>query len=174
MVIAYGLLLQIKWNNRLIGDTGKTCKITVDGTDCPINEPQPFSSKWFSHKFKSAGLRYEVGICIKTGSIVWAYGPFPCGSYSDLRIFRRQLKGKLLLAGKMCEADLGYRGEPTTIRTPHDYVSRSNQHAKKKARARHETVNGLLKDWSVLHHYETLFEFVFFYLIGAVLFVRIS
>ena len=54
----------------------------------------------------------------------------------------------LLQASEMGEADLGYRGEPTTIRTPHDYVSRSDKRA--KTRARHETVNGLFKNWQVL------------------------
>lgn len=50
----------------------------------------------------------------------------------------------------MCEADLGYKGEPTVIRTPIDYVSKSDLRAKKNARARHETVNGVIKKWQVL------------------------
>ena len=78
------------------------------------------------------------------------HGPFPCGRFTDIRIFRRRLKHILADAKEMCEADLGYRGEPTTIRTPHDYVSISDRKAKTNARARHETVNGLLKNWQVL------------------------
>jgi hypothetical protein len=39
--------------------------VTVDGTDFRINEPTDFSTKWFSHKFKDPGLRYEVAISIK-------------------------------------------------------------------------------------------------------------
>jgi hypothetical protein len=41
--------------------------VTVDGTDFRINKPTDFSTKWFSHKFKGPGLRYEVVISIKGG-----------------------------------------------------------------------------------------------------------
>jgi len=40
---------------------------SVDGTDCQIQEPLLFNAKWYSHKFKGPGLRYEVGVCISTG-----------------------------------------------------------------------------------------------------------
>ena len=43
-------------------DVGWSAKITIDGTDCEINEPSPFDRKWFSHKLRGAGLRYEIGI----------------------------------------------------------------------------------------------------------------
>lgn len=140
---------QIRWENRFRGNSTKTCKVTVDGTDCRIFEPKPFNSKWYSHKFKKAGLRYEVAVCIKTGDIVWINGPFPCGQWPDLKIFRRALK-YLLGDGEMVEADLGYRGEPNFVRTPHTYVSRSDRRAKRNARARHETVNKRLKDFNCL------------------------
>ena len=126
----------------------KTCKkVTVDGTDCRIYAP--FDRKWFSFKFKAAGVRYEVAVCIKTGDIVWINGPFPCGRFPDITIFRRDLIHKLR-AGEMVEADLGYRGEPTKIRTPDAYVSLQDKRAKKRVRARHETVNARLKDFDVL------------------------
>ena len=32
------------------------------------------------------GLRYEVGICIHTGWIMWFNGPYRLGMYSDLRL----------------------------------------------------------------------------------------
>jgi hypothetical protein len=126
----------------------------VDGTDCRIQEPKPFSTKWFSHKFKKAGLRYEVAVCIKTGDIIWVNGPFPCGRWPDIKIFRRDLIHKLAI-GEMVEADLGYRGESNYVRTPPMYVSRSDRRAKRNARARHETVNKRIKDFRCLH---TLFR----------------
>jgi hypothetical protein len=43
---------------------GSVCKMTIDGTDCRIWDPMPFSPKWYSHKFKCPGLRYKVGLCI--------------------------------------------------------------------------------------------------------------
>ena len=99
--------LQIVWENRHRGRSTKTCKVTVDGTDCPIQEPIPFSKKWYSHKFKKAGLRYEVAVNIKTGDIVWINGPFPCGSWNDIKIFRCNLK-LLIPPGEMVEADKGW------------------------------------------------------------------
>ena len=164
-VCTYTCMPQIRWENRFRGNSTKTCKCTVDGTDCRIYEPNPFNRKWFSHKFKKAGLRYEVAVCIKTGDIVWINGPFPCGRWPDLKIFRRALMNMLGL-GEMVEADLGYRGEPQFARTPRTYVSRSDRRAKKKARARHETVNKRLKDFSCLaktfRHERTLQRHCFF------------
>jgi hypothetical protein len=107
----------ICWENRLKGDVGEVCKTVVDGTDFEIFEPSPFLSIWKSHKFKGPGLRYEVATCIQTGDIVWINGPFPCGKYPDLTIFRLGLL-HMLEDGEMVEADAGYRGEPTKARTP--------------------------------------------------------
>lgn len=77
---------RVLWERRLIGRKTKIYKASVDRTDCPIFEPTPFDPKWVSHKFKGPGVRYEVGIAIGTGEIVWAFGPFPCGAYNDLNI----------------------------------------------------------------------------------------
>jgi hypothetical protein len=114
--------------------------VTVDGTDFRIQEPTPFSTKWYSHKFGAAGLRYEVAVCIQTGDIVWIHGPFPCGAWPDIKIFRNRLK-QALAHGEKVEADNGYRGERGTVRTADDYVSQVDKKAKQRARARHETVN---------------------------------
>jgi DDE superfamily endonuclease len=140
---------QIKWENRLLGSGYKTCLVTVDGTDCPIYEPRPFSKAWYSHKLKGPGLRYEVAVCIQTGDIVWFSGGFPCGRWPDLKIFRRALK-QMLNVGEMVEADKGYRGEPSCVRTPTDWVSYVDRKAKSRARSRHETVNRRLKQWGCL------------------------
>ena len=79
--------------------------MTLDCTDCLIYEPRnPFSKSWFTQKRKTAGLRYEVAVCIQTGDIVWINGPFKCGVWNDLMIFRRDLKWKLA-PGEMVETD---------------------------------------------------------------------
>jgi len=62
------------------------CKISVDGRDFSIQEPSPFDRKWYSHKFKGAGVWYEVGVCLQTGDIIWMNGPFECGSFPDGKI----------------------------------------------------------------------------------------
>ena len=123
--------------------------VSVDGTDFEINEPSPFSPGWFSHKFKGPGLRYEVALSIASGDIVHVNGPFPCGNYPDITIFRSKLK-EMLRNGEMVEADNGYRGEHDCIRTSVDYATRRERKRKEKVRARHETVNARFKQFGAL------------------------
>jgi hypothetical protein len=131
-----------------MGDIGCISKVTVDGTDCPIQEPSPFSPGWYSHKFKGPGVRYEVAVCIQTGWIVWVNGPYPCGNWPDLKIARHWLIHELA-PGEKFVADGGYRDggvfadTPTGLNTPH-------QRQNGLARARHETVNSRFKIFNVL------------------------
>jgi len=141
--------MKIRWENRFRGDRGKQCKVTVDGTDFRIQQPHPFSKKWYSFKFKGPGLRYEVCVCIQTGDIVWINGPFPCGRWPDIRIFTRDLI-HMLLPGEKVEADQGYRGYPDQVRTPGIAVSLADQRAKGNARGRHKHVNKRFKQWGAL------------------------
>ncbi|KAI2500891.1 hypothetical protein MHU86_13552 [Fragilaria crotonensis] len=139
----------IRWENRFRADRGKTCKVAVDGVDFPILEPAPFDSQWFSHKFRGPGIRYEVAVCIQTGDIVWVNGPFKCGKYPDVKIFKEGLMHHLGV-NELVEADRGYRGRDVKARTPDDFVSRTDRRAKGRARARHETVNRRLKQWGCM------------------------
>ena len=75
----------------MMADYNQKCFVTVDGTDFPIQEPIPFNRRWCSHKIKSAALRYEIGVCLKTGWIVWVNGPFPAGAYPDSKIAAESL-----------------------------------------------------------------------------------
>ena len=75
-----------------------------------IREPSPFDSKWFSHKFRGPGLRFEVGVYIAGEDIVRVYGPFPCGKYADLTIFKMGLK-RLPSNGERVLADWGYQDD---------------------------------------------------------------
>lgn len=126
----------------------------MDGTDFKIRQPTKFWKGWYSHKFNSAGLRYEVGIAIQSGDIVWVSGPFPPGKFPDLKIFRLGLKSILEAAGERAEADDGYKGEPMTIELPQEgcfYPDFEEQRLiKSKVRSRHETVNGHLKNFGCL------------------------
>ena len=56
----------------------------MDGNDFFIQEPTTFSKSWYSHKFRGAGLRYEVGIAIQTGDIVWTNSQFWPGIWNYL------------------------------------------------------------------------------------------
>jgi len=142
--------VQIQWSNRHVGDTGKRAKISVDGTDFRLPAQHPWRH-WYSHKFKYSGYRYEVALCIVTGHIVWINGPFPCGAWPDINIFRNGLKQKLLQAREKAQADLGYRGEKhTTIIIPNQFDSDDIKKLKADVRARHETVNKRFKQFGAL------------------------
>lgn len=130
-------------------DIGWSAKITVDGTDCKIQEPLPFDRKWFSHKFKGPGVRYEIGICIQTGWIVWVNGPFPCGRYPDLKIARLGLIPQLD-DGEHYVADGGYRDQKGPSITPSGFNTVSERKGR-LFRARHETVNARLKIFNLFN-----------------------
>ena len=143
--------LKILWRNRLKSDIGKTCLVTIDGTDFRIQNVKPFWRGWYSHKFHGPGIRYEVAICIQTGDIVWINGPFACGVFPDITIFRSGLIHELR-RGEKVEADDGYRGEGDFISTPDDYENEEQHHEKDLARARHETGNGRFAVWNCLKY----------------------
>ena len=97
------------------GDTGNDCLVTVDGTDFRIPEYGP---TFFSHKFKSSGLQYEVGVSILNGKVVRTNGPYECGKWNDVTIFRNAMLS-MLGPNEQAEADDGYVGElPLHIKCP--------------------------------------------------------
>lgn len=100
-----------------MNDVGWRAKITIDGTDCAINDRSPFDRKRFPHKFNGAGVRYEIRICIQTGCVVWVNGPYPCGKLPDLKIARLGLVTLLDKGGKYV-ADGGYRDRTGPSITP--------------------------------------------------------
>ncbi len=81
--------------------------LSVDGTDFHI--AMSWSKSFYSYKFKKSGLRYEVGLCIKTGDICWWSGPYAPRICNDLSIFR---DGSMthLEPGERVETDRGYCG----------------------------------------------------------------
>ena len=131
-----------------MGDIGNDALVTVDGTDMKVQKK--FDKRFFSHKFQSGGLRYEVGVCIITGHIVWLNGPFRCG-INDITIVRQCIVGNLA-KNEMVEADKGYVGEDDYIRTPFPKHCRTEKEKKMKGNAlgRHETMNERLKNFNVL------------------------
>ena len=95
----------------------------------------------------SAGLRYEVGVSIDTGDILWVNGPYPCGRYPDVNIFRKQMKAGLDENERII-GDQGYTDDKCitsdTIESPIPIKIHP------EPRARHETGNKRLKQFSVL------------------------
>eukprot|EP00536_Pseudo-nitzschia_multiseries_P017516 jgi/Psemu1/225351/e_gw1.1596.9.1 len=140
----------ISLDNRFDGLNGvahTTCFMSVDGTDCPVFEPWPFSKKMYSHKFNGPAVKYEVGVCLKTGWIVWINGPF-VGSKNDGTIFKEGLSN-LLHDNEAVEVDRDYRGDDK-MKLPDVGFTRIERKMKSNARAQHETVNGRLKIFNVV------------------------
>lgn len=138
------------WENRKKGDIGNDCLISVDGTDFKVTCNE---AAFRSYKFRKNGLRYEVGICIMTGHIVWLMGPFPAGDWNDITIFRFALK-HMLEEHERVEADDGYRGEnPGAAKIPGSQYHNHDKKQKKvrgKVRSRQEGVNRLFKLFKIL------------------------
>jgi hypothetical protein len=133
--------------------------ITVDGTHCPIEEPSldnfDEQRKYCSHKFKSAGLDYEVALSIFEQKCVWVAGPYPAGKH-DLTIFRHGLKQKMLDARAASGvqyralADKGYRGEAELISISTSQDTEEVRTFKGRALSRQETFNTRLKFFDCL------------------------
>ena len=124
------------------------CLISVDGVDCPIQETYPFDPKIFSEKLNGPGYKYEIGICIKTGWIVWVNGPFKAGK-NDKTIFGEDGLKDALHDDEGVEVDSGYQGNDK-LKNPSVSQSRKDRIQKSRVRARHEIVNSYFKKFRVL------------------------
>jgi len=124
------------------------CLVTIDGTDFCMPEPPEFNPRWFLHKFKGPGLRYEIGICIQTGWIVWINGPYAPGNWTNLAIARYGIATKLG-PGEKYLADGGYCSRDGNAEIPTG-LNNHDQTMKQSARARHKAINGLFKQYGIL------------------------
>ena len=96
-------------------------------------------------------MRYEIGVDILAGNIVWLEGPYAAGKYPDIKIFRSCL-ARWLDPSERVEADDGYIGEaPQRVKCPGSAANPTeNQAMQSRVRSRHETLNGRLKNWEIL------------------------
>lgn len=130
-------------------DEGNDCLTTVDGADFKMAEHGPAFS---SHEFaKKSGLRCEVALCILTGDIVWINGPYECGRWPDIKIFRNSLVSHLA-PNERVEADDGYIGEaPQHVKCPKSVTNKKDhEYMQQRCRNRQESVNKRFKQWGVL------------------------
>lgn len=124
----------------------QTCFVSLDGVDFKILEPTPFDKGWYSHKFRSAGLRYEIGLNIRTAHMVWAFGGYPCGAYPDLTLAREAYIHSVR-PGERTMADNGYKDKLFFI-----LPNEENRTLHKLIMSRHETVNKRLRQFKILKH----------------------
>ena len=86
--------------------------------------PFPFDPNYFSHKFKKSGLRYGISVDIGSGEMVGAHGPFPCGLWPDIKIYKKYVL-PLLQPCEQVETDRGYR-HPSCC-NPEDFLLKSEK-----------------------------------------------
>lgn len=113
--------------------------------DCKILDQKTFNSQWYSKKYRAAGLRYEIGLCIQTGKIVWYNGGYPCGAYSDLLV-AQQAYVNSVDDGELTLADKEYNDTQYFL-LPNQ--ANSSQH--KCIMLRHESLNKRLRLFKVLN-----------------------
>ena len=125
----------------------------INGTDFRIpqqglaKEGNPFGSHKYAGK---SALRYELGVSILGGDLVWIQGPYPAGTYTDITIFNKVLCN-FLEPGKRVEADKGYAGHADKIVCPTNAGNPPElKEMQGRVRVRHETLNGRLKNWGIL------------------------
>ena len=127
--------------------------LTVDGIHCRIEEPQHATKSkdrsYYSHKFKTAGVDYEIGLSVFDNRLVWINGPMRASRH-DITVFRRAGLQAMIPHGHRIIGDNGYAGEPLIISTPNAHDPSVLRKFKSRARARHESFNGRLKTFKCL------------------------
>eukprot|EP00474_Spongospora_subterranea_P003546 CRZ04004.1 hypothetical protein [Spongospora subterranea] len=143
----------IHWEDRWENWSQLVPSFTLDGTDLWVFEQSFFDKNDMSHKFKHAGLRYEIGLAIGVSKIVHVAGGVPCGSWPDIRLARHCVVPKLI-KGEKPSADKGYRDGRKHFFTPIEHPSSEKNHLLnrqlKLLQARHEMVNKRFKDFRCL------------------------
>ena len=130
--------------------------LSVDGTNCLINEPihpeLSMDPDYYSHKHHDAGFSYELGISLYESRLIWMNGPFKAHE-NDNGIFQSHgLKEKLQQVGKKALGDRAYAGHFDTCSVYNNLDSDELKVFKSRVQMRHETFNGLLKQYACLNH----------------------
>lgn len=120
----------------------RTCRLNLRNA---LQEPSPFSPKYYSHKIKASALRYEIGLGITTGHIVWAFSGYVAGDYPDLKL-ARELYIHQVMPQELTLADKGYQDRNYFV-TP----NRTNPAGHKYIMSRHESVNKRLRQFRILY-----------------------
>ena len=126
----------------------------MDGTDFRIKEPHPFHKSWYSDKFNGPAVKYEVGVCIQTGWIVWLLGPFR-GSKNDHAISMEYLE-HVLDDGERYIADKGYHS--SSALQPYNALTFEERHYMRVVRGHTRLSTGCSSDSGPLeiHSRETI------------------
>ena len=102
-----------------------------------------YKKVFYSFEFKKMGLRYEVGLNIKTRDICWWHRPFSPGLYNDNMIFKVALLGSLKKE-EYVKADSGYKLSAPVANVP-NYSVPARRYMAVKVRLLHEIYNRRFK-----------------------------
>ena len=160
---------KIVWekNNSLVPIGHPVFKVTIDGVDFKTREKGTVNrrqdNKKCSMKFKSCGKKYMIAMSICNSRCVFLSKDYD-GAVQDKEMFLDCGLKDLLLPNEMIIADRGFlfdeKKHPelvTMFATPNLGVdSKELNNFKSRARCRHETFNGRIKNFSILqdkyHH----------------------
>ena len=128
--------------------------MSIDGTDFHIQQQGAVAKGNDFASFKLNGksaLRYEIGLDILEGNLIWIQGPYAAGKWTDISIFRHCLINHLDPYERVV-ADKGYVGEaPQFVKCPNSKTLRKeHQQMTRQVSARHETINARFKYWGIL------------------------
>ena len=147
---------KIVWKDEWTHPGPKTPKfiLSVDGIHCPIEEPTAGhkyakNTKYYSHKFETAGLSYEVALSVWTSEVAWVNGPYPAGK-GDREIFREALASKIP-SGRKVIADSAYLSQDLPmLRGVYNADTHKVRLFKRRVRMRHESFFGKMHVFDVL------------------------
>lgn len=138
-------------NSARMGDI-RVFLVSVDGVHCQIQEPQhgewSKNPKYYSHKFKKAGLAYEVALSVYENKCVSINGPYPA-STNDTTIFKGGIRKKIP-EGRRAIVDNGYKGKHESMSKPNPLDSKAVRQFKRRVRLRQECFNTRLKNFKCL------------------------
>lgn len=116
----------------------------------PRHETLPIDKEYYSHKFNSAGLSYEIALSLWSDRCIWVNGPFKAGT-SDLAIYK-QPNGlhSVIPMGKKVIADDGYKCSDEKLCTSNPEDTVAVKKFKRRAKLRQESFNGKVKAFHCL------------------------
>lgn len=156
--------IKIVWPEERYNDpNGQIFVVSVDCVDMKTREKSSpefnVDREQFTQKFNHGGVKYEIAIDPYEPKVVWINGPFR-GGENDKTIFTNELMAKIP-EGKLVVADSIYTNQkdPELMRKvalPSNCDSKELGNFKSRLRARHESLNGRMKDFRCLdvtyHH----------------------
>jgi hypothetical protein len=144
----------IKWHRGLDDPKKSDLAVSIDGTDnkrWELKHPtMPINRKIFSKKFNHGAAKWQIVLDVHKPKCVDVYGPCR-GGLNDKTMLQESGVLKKLKIGKLAIVDRGYikKSHRHKLSWPNSYDSKAVNNFKSRARLRHETFNGRLKNYAI-------------------------